>query len=67
MTVMAITVRCECGKEFETGDENAGRKGRCPVCQRVVIVPQPNNPYAASSVAPVFETAPSRMSGKAID
>ena len=21
---MAIIVRCECGKEFETGDENAG-------------------------------------------
>ena len=24
---MAIIVRCECGKEFETGDENAGAKG----------------------------------------
>jgi prepilin-type processing-associated H-X9-DG protein len=62
---MAIVIRCECGKEFETADENAGRRGRCPACQRVVIVPQAN-PYAAPEFAPLYELGPPRTSGKAV-
>ena len=37
--IVAIIVRCECGKEFQTRDENAGRRARCPACQRDLIVP----------------------------
>jgi Protein of unknown function (DUF1559)/Domain of unknown function (DUF4190) len=62
---MAIVIRCECGKEFETGNENAGRRGRCPACQRVVIVPQAN-PYAEPDFAPLHELGPTQTSGKAI-
>ncbi len=62
---MAIVIRCECGKEFETGDENAGRRGRCPACQRVVIVPKAN-PYAAPEFVPAYDAGPSQTSGKAI-
>jgi prepilin-type processing-associated H-X9-DG protein len=62
---MAIVIRCECGKEFETGDENAGRRGRCPACQRVVIVPQAN-PYAPPEFAPAYDAGPPQTSGKAI-
>ena len=63
---MAIVVRCECGKEFETADENAGRRGRCPACQRVVIVPQAN-PYAERDFDfALHELGPTETSGKAI-
>ena len=40
---MAIVVRCECGHDFQTGVENAGRRVRCPVCQRELVVPQPKH------------------------
>ena len=38
---MAILVVCECGQQFQTLDENAGRKARCPDCGRVLLVPKP--------------------------
>jgi prepilin-type processing-associated H-X9-DG protein len=62
---MSIVIRCECGKEFETGDENAGRRGRCPACQRELIVPQVK-PRAETDFAPLHESPPPSMSGKAI-
>jgi Protein of unknown function (DUF1559)/Domain of unknown function (DUF4190) len=34
-----IPVDCECGQELETSDANAGRRARCPVCGRALIVP----------------------------
>jgi prepilin-type processing-associated H-X9-DG protein len=62
---MTIVIRCECGKEFETGDENAGRRGKCPACQRPLIVPQPK-PLAEGEFAPLHERRPTQTSGKAI-
>ncbi len=62
---MSIVIRCECGKEFETGDENAGRRGRCPACQRELIVPHAK-PRAESDFAPRYELPPPSMSGKAV-
>ncbi len=62
---MSILVRCECGKEFQTGDENAGRRARCPVCERELIVPQPK-PRAEGDFAPAYDFGPPRTSGKAI-
>jgi len=62
---MAIVVRCECGKEFQTRDENAGRRARCPVCQRELIVPQPKFP-AEDELGPRFDYGPPETSGKAI-
>jgi prepilin-type processing-associated H-X9-DG protein len=41
---VSIPVGCECGQEFETSDENAGRLARCPVCGRELIVPKPAPP-----------------------
>ena len=38
---VAIVFQCECGKQFETRDEDAGRHARCPACQRELILPQP--------------------------
>ena len=62
---MAIVFQCECGKQFETRDEDAGRRARCPECQRELVVPQPN-PYAASEFASLHEVPPTSTSGKAI-
>jgi len=62
---VAIIVRCECGKEFQTRDENAGRRTRCPACQRELIIPQPKF-VADDELAPVFDYGPSATSGKAI-
>src|SRR5690606_2802152 len=39
--VMAIRVRCACGRALTVRDESAGKKGRCPACQQVVRVPRP--------------------------
>ena len=38
---MAILVTCACGKQFQTGDEYAGRRARCPDCGRELIIPSP--------------------------
>ncbi len=64
-TVVAIVFRCECGKEFQTQDENAGRRARCPQCQRELIVPQPKLP-PQGDFASLEEIRPPRTSGKAI-
>lgn len=36
---MAIVLKCECGKRLKTGDENAGRQGKCPQCGARVTFP----------------------------
>jgi len=62
---VAIIVRCDCGKEFQTRDENAGRHARCPACQRELIIPQPKF-VAEDELAPVFDYVAPQTSGKAI-
>jgi hypothetical protein len=34
-----IVVACECGKKFRARDEDAGKRSRCPGCQRGVTIP----------------------------
>ncbi len=73
---MPILVNCKCGKQFQTKDENAGRRARCPECGTGLIIPNPGgggvadvieNPYLApptpQDAAPFVEP---RTSGKAI-
>lgn len=36
---MAISVNCDCGKAFKLRDELAGKRAKCPVCNRVFQVP----------------------------
>ena len=38
---MAITFRCECGKELRARDELAGKKARCVGCGAVCRIPEP--------------------------
>lgn len=44
---MAMKFRCECGKVLRTDKRNAGKKTRCPACQRTVLVPTPASPGGA--------------------
>jgi hypothetical protein len=37
---MAIKIACQCGKRFKVDDVNVGRRGRCPVCSAVLVVPE---------------------------
>jgi prepilin-type processing-associated H-X9-DG protein len=62
---VAIVVRCECGNQFQTRDENAGRRGRCPVCQRELIVPDAKG-APEPEFADFHEPIPTQTSGKAI-
>ncbi len=62
---VAIVFQCECGKQFETRDEDAGRRARCPACQRELIVPQPK-PLPEGDFASLHEVGLTRTSGKAI-
>jgi len=36
-----ITFDCTCGRSLRVGDENAGRRVKCPACGAIVIVPKP--------------------------
>jgi len=36
---MTTSVRCECGKNYTTGEENAGKRFACKVCGKEVVVP----------------------------
>ena len=38
---MAITFRCECGKELRAREELAGKKARCAQCGAVFRIPEP--------------------------
>lgn len=65
--LVAIIVTCECGRQFQTGDENAGRRARCPDCGRELMIgkegmpPKVEEPDFANFVMPE-----PRTSGKSI-
>ena len=39
---MAISVTCECGKQFRVKEEYAGKRAKCPECGRPVVIPTTN-------------------------
>ena len=38
---MAIKLACECGKKLAFKDELAGKKVKCPACQKLLSIPKP--------------------------
>jgi len=62
---VAIVVRCECGNTFQTRDENAGRRARCPACQRELIIPQPKL-LPEGELGEFHGDRPFQTSGKAV-
>jgi prepilin-type processing-associated H-X9-DG protein len=62
-----ILVTCKCGQQFQTRDENAGRRARCPECGNELVIPKPGEiPDDFAGLEPVTMTAASVTSGKAI-
>jgi prepilin-type processing-associated H-X9-DG protein len=61
---VAILVTCDCGQQFQTRDENAGRRARCPECGRELIIPK--SEFAAGDEFAGLESAGTTTSGKAI-
>jgi prepilin-type processing-associated H-X9-DG protein len=37
---VAILVECACGRQFQSGEEDSGRRARCPGCGRGLVVPR---------------------------
>jgi predicted RNA-binding Zn-ribbon protein involved in translation (DUF1610 family) len=56
---MAIRFDCPaCGKRTQAPEELAGKRARCPLCQKVITVPEPGE----VEEAPLAEAAPPRPS-----
>lgn len=54
---MAIEFHCDhCGKMVRTGDEHAGKRGKCPHCQNSVYIPMPSDQIEPLALSPVDET-----------
>jgi CheY-like chemotaxis protein len=64
---MAISFSCECGKILSAPDAGVGKKGRCPVCGRLVVVPKPPEPppqekaAQQAAVQAAVQAAPKRV------
>lgn len=53
---MAIEFHCEhCGTLVRTGEENAGKRGKCPSCHQSVYIPTPDDQIETLELAPVDE------------
>jgi cell division septation protein DedD len=48
---MTIEFRCSCGEILQADEELAGKKGKCPACQKIVVAPaiehRPEKPEAS--------------------
>jgi prepilin-type processing-associated H-X9-DG protein len=60
---VSILVTCECGRQYETPDENAGRWARCAACGRELTIPGVAPPV---ELMVPEESGPAVTSGKAI-
>src|SRR5262249_35582713 len=56
---MPMVITCECGKPLQVREELAGKRVRCPVCQKILTVPEAPR-AAADDVAYRVQPAPSR-------
>jgi len=55
---MPITFACSCGKKLRAPDGSSGKKTRCPVCQKVVPIPEPDLGFAADDLAQLPQSGP---------
>lgn len=66
---MPISMGCKCGRKFRVKDEAAGKKVRCPDCQKILLVPDPED-FESEDVddweeeLPPRRASPSRSKGK---
>ena len=51
---MAIEFHCQhCGSMVRTGDEHAGKRGKCPHCHNSVYIPTPSEQIEVLDIAPL--------------
>jgi len=66
---VSILVTCQCGQQFQTRDENAGRTAKCPDCGQILVVPKatslPGDEFSLPA-APTGGYDGAETSGKAI-
>jgi hypothetical protein len=59
---MAIEFHCQyCGNMVRTGDEHAGKRGKCPHCHNSVYIPTPSDQLEPLKLAPVDEANEQRQ------
>jgi hypothetical protein len=66
---MAIIVKCDCGKSIQAPDALAGKRGKCPGCGNVVMIPVPSAPVIAAEpdeFPAIASTAPTRSRATSI-
>lgn len=65
---MAIHFYCPLGHRLVVPDERSGKKGRCPICNQLVIAPVPNpQPSGRPKQPSPLKGDPSENSDFAID
>ncbi len=58
---MPIIVRCECGQQFQAKDELAGKRLKCPKCQRPLQIPASGTGMPADPLGPTPGADPLRV------
>ena len=61
-----IPVNCECGKTLHVKNELAGKRGKCPACGRVLIVPKEAPPPLPATTGVAGGLAIKRDKGEVI-
>ena len=70
---MAIDFACECGRKLHVPDKMAGKKGKCPECGKILLIPSESDPALVAAPEPepepeepAEETQPCPHCGEAI-
>ena len=61
---MAIRFRCSCGKSMQAKEDFAGRRYKCPQCEKIVRIPIPKAKPQAVPAAVAVKTAPVKTAPK---
>jgi hypothetical protein len=56
-----IRFQCECGRQLQVGEENAGKKALCPSCGREQVVPDPETAVQREVDVPPLEPTERRV------
>jgi uncharacterized RDD family membrane protein YckC len=55
---MKIDFACSCGKRLQVDAGHAGKKGKCPQCGRILVIPAADPVKGQSDAAPIESTPP---------
>lgn len=55
---MPMILTCSCGQQSQVREEFAGQQARCPNCQRMFVIPYPDQQPSVETVTPVSPRRP---------